>query len=49
MKWEGYIRLTWEPVDALANTEVLDVYEAVKRPTTDGSGPTDRGLVLTRG
>jgi len=39
VKWEGYARPTWEPADALADAEALDVYEAAKRPATDGTRP----------
>ena len=28
VKWKGYLTLTWEPTEALANTEAYHVFEA---------------------
>ena len=28
IKWKGYLTLTWEPTEALANTEAYHVFEA---------------------
>jgi hypothetical protein len=37
VKWEGYTRPTWEPANALEETEALDLYKAEKRAVTDGT------------
>ena len=28
VKWKGYLTLTWEPTEALVNTEVYHIFEA---------------------
>ncbi len=49
VKWTGYTKPTWEPIDAMAETAALGRFEAAYGPARENDGPAPRARRRKRG